>query len=188
MISFALEPVCTTTIWQRHLKFPPKFGDVMWCFHITFMQKYLLAIGDFELYTNFSNLVQWALLHYSPFKYFFKNSSKCLEMSVDAYNSSSCKNPMMFFENFEWITLFFILAQFGDLYSNHIFLCSSNPELFPTCSPPFKTLKSRRLDPLAYFWCRQCQPLVSAQNWFPQILALSPFCFCQTNLTTISSI
>ena len=84
---------CTPTIWQMPLKFPPKFGDVMWCFHITFMQKYLLVIGDFELYTNFSNLVQWALLHYNPFKYFFKNSSKCLEMSVDACNSSSCKNP-----------------------------------------------------------------------------------------------
>ena len=59
---------------------------------------------------------------------------------------------------------------------------------FPTCSPPYQTLKSRRLDPLAYFWCMQCQPLVSAQNWFSQILALSTFCFCQTNLTTISCI
>ena len=86
-----LGPNCTTTTWQMLLKIPPKFGDVMWCFHITFMQKYLLSIGDFELYTNFSNLVQWALLHYNPFKYFFKNSSKCLEMTVDAYNSSSSK-------------------------------------------------------------------------------------------------
>ena len=56
-------------------KFSPKFGDVMWCFHITFMQNYLLAIGDFELYTNFSNLVQQVFLHCNPFKYFFKNSS-----------------------------------------------------------------------------------------------------------------
>ena len=57
------------------------------------MQKYLLVIGDFELYTKFSNLVQLVILHYNLFKYFFKNSSKCLEMSVDAYNSTSCKNP-----------------------------------------------------------------------------------------------
>ena len=41
------------------LIFSPKFGDVMWGFHITFMQKYLLVIGDFELYINLSNLVQW---------------------------------------------------------------------------------------------------------------------------------
>ena len=82
-----------------------------------------------------------------------KNSSKCLEMSMDAYNSSSSKNPVLFFEKFEWINLFCILVQFDDLYSNHIFLCSSNPELFPTCSPPFKTLKSRRVDSLGVFKC-----------------------------------
>ena len=126
-------------------------------------------------------------MHYNPFKYFFKNSSKCLEMSVDAYNSSSSKNPVMFFEKFEWINLFCILVQLGDLYCNLIFPCSINLELFPTCSPPFKTLKSRRLDPMAYFWCMQCQPLVSAQNWFSQKLALTNFCFCQTNLTTFFS-
>ena len=48
----------------------------MWCFHITFMQKYLLVIGDFELYINFSNLVQQVFLHYNPFKYSFKTSTK----------------------------------------------------------------------------------------------------------------
>ena len=148
-----LEPVCTTTIWQMHLKFPPKFGDVMWWFHITFMQKYLLAIGDFELYTNFSNLVQWTLLHHNPFKYFFKNSSKCLEMSVEAYNSSSSKNPVLLFEKFEWISLFCILVQIGDLYCNLIFPCSSNPEFFPTSSPSYQTLKSRRLGSLEVLKC-----------------------------------
>ena len=37
-------------------------------------------------------------MHYNLFKYSFKNSSKCLEMSVDAYNSTLCKNPLVFFE------------------------------------------------------------------------------------------
>ena len=51
-------------------------------------------------------------------------------MTVDAYNSSSSKNPMMFFGKFEWINLYCILVQFGDLYCNHIFPCSNDPELF----------------------------------------------------------
>ena len=74
-------------------------------------------------------------------------------MSVDAYNSTLYQNPVMFFEKFEWINLFCILVQIGDLYCNLIFLCSSNPELFPTCSPPFKSLKSRRVDSLEVFKC-----------------------------------
>ena len=40
------------------------------------MQKYPLVIGDFELYINFSNLVQQVFLHYNLFKYFFKVSTK----------------------------------------------------------------------------------------------------------------
>ena len=61
----------------------------------------------------------------------------------------------MIFERFEWINLFFILVQFGDLYCNPILFCSSDPELFPTCSPPFKTLKPRRVDSLEDFKCMQ---------------------------------
>ena len=134
-----------------HLKFSPKFGDVMWCFHITFVQKYLLVIGDFELHTKFSNLVQLVILHYNLFKYFFKNSSKCLEMSVDPYNSILCKNPWVFFGKFEQIILFCSLVQFGNLYCNPILFCSSDLELFPAGSPPYKTLKTRRMDPLEDF-------------------------------------
>ena len=74
-------------------------------------------------------------------------------MSVDAYNSSSSKNPVMFFEKFEWINLFCILVQFGDLYYNHIFPCPNDPELFPTCSPSYQTLKSRRLGSLEVLKC-----------------------------------
>ena len=63
------------------------------------------------------------------------------------------KNPVMFFEKFEWINLFCILVQFDDLYSKLNFLCSSNPELSPTCSPPYQTLKSRRLGSLEILKC-----------------------------------
>ena len=146
---------CTVTLSNTSLKFQPKFGDVMWCFHITFMQKYLLVIGDFELYTKFSNLVQLIILHYNLFKYFFKNSSKCLEMSVDAYDSTLCKNPWVFFEKFEQIILFCSLVQFGIFYCNHILTCLFFPWFFPACSPPYQTLKSRRMDPLEYFWSMQ---------------------------------
>ena len=40
------------------------------------MQKYISFIGYFGFYTKFSNLVQWATLHYNLFKYFFKTSTK----------------------------------------------------------------------------------------------------------------
>ena len=157
----------------------------MWGFPITFMQKYLLVIGDFELYTKFSNLVKLVILHYNLFKYFFKNSSKCLEMSVDAYNSTLCKNPWVFFEKFEQIILFCSLDQFGFFYCNPYLFCSSAHELFPACSPPYQTLKSRRMDPLEYFWSMELCPLLSVQNWFSQKLALTSFCFWQTNLATL---
>ena len=74
-------------------------------------------------------------------------------MSMDVYNSSSSKNPVMFFEKFEWISLFCILVQFDDLYCNLIFPCSSNTELSPTCSTPYQTLKSRRLGSLEILKC-----------------------------------
>ena len=61
----------------------------------------------------------------------------------------------MIFEKFEWINLFFILVQFGDLYCNPILFCSSAHELFPAYSPPCRTLKSRRVDPLEDFKCMQ---------------------------------
>ena len=49
-----------TKIWGCHVMFP-----------ITFIQKYLLVVEDFELYINFANLVQWVPLHYNLFKYLF---------------------------------------------------------------------------------------------------------------------
>ena len=60
-----------------------------------------LCFINFEQTILFFILVQFGILHYNPFKYFFKNSSKCLEMSVDAYNSTLHQNPELFFEKFE---------------------------------------------------------------------------------------
>ena len=48
---------------------------------------------------------------------------------------------------------------------------------FPACSPPYQTLKSRRMDPLEYFWSMKLCPLLSVQYWFFQKLALTSFCF-----------
>ena len=66
-----------------------------------------------------------------------------------------CKNPLMFFEKFERINLFFILAQLGVFYCNPNLSYSSNHELFPTYSQSYKTIKSRRVDPLEDFKCMQ---------------------------------
>src|SRR4051812_13714513 len=88
------------------------------------MQRHLLSIEYFELYTQISSLVQRTILHYNPFKYFFLASTKNYGMLVAAYDSTLCKNPVMFFEKNEWINLIFILAQLAGLYSNHIFSCS----------------------------------------------------------------
>ena len=87
------------------------------------MQKYISFLGYFEFYTKFSNLVQWTVLHYNLFKYFFKTSTK-IRGGQGAYYFALCKNLFMFFEKFEWINLISILVQFEDLYSNHHFSCS----------------------------------------------------------------
>ena len=69
-------------------------------------------------------------------------------MLVGAYNSTLCKNPLMFFEKFEQIILFCSPVQIGFFYRNPNLFCSSAHELFPARSPPYKTLKPRRVDPL----------------------------------------
>ena len=73
-------------------------------------------------------------------------------MFIGVYYSTLCKNPLMFLVKFEWINLFFILVQLGDLYCIPIKFCSSGHELSPACSTPYQTLKSRRVDPLEDFW------------------------------------
>ena len=92
----------------------------------------------------------------------------------------------MIFEKFEWINLFFILVQFGDLYCNPILFCSSDPELFPACSPPCQTLKSRRMDPLEDLKCMQRDLLLSVQNCSFAKLALASFWFCPSDLAIIT--
>ena len=115
------------------------------CKNIFWLLEILSSTSTFQIWSN-RHLCTATYLNIS-----LKNSSKCLEMSVDAYDSTSCKNPVMFFEKFEWINLIFILVQFGDLYCNPNLFCSSAHELFPAGSPPYKTLKPRRVDPLEDF-------------------------------------
>ena len=69
-------------------------------------------------------------------------------MTVESYILGLCKNPSEFFENFEQTILFCILVQFGDLYCNLNFSCSSCLGIFPTYSAPYQTLKSKSLGPL----------------------------------------
>ena len=76
-------------------------------------------------------------------------------MSVDAYNSFLCKNPFRFFGKFEQIILILILVQFGVLYCNHVLSCPIALDVSPAYRPAYQTLKSRRLDPLEYFWSMQ---------------------------------
>ena len=59
-----------------------------------------------------------------PFQIFVSSFHQNYGMSVAAYDSIICKNPGMFFDNFEWINLIFILVQLDGLYSIHIIACS----------------------------------------------------------------
>ena len=166
-----------TKIWGCHVMFPHHFYAK-------------ISFGHWRFWAlhQFFKSGPVGILHYNLFKYSSKNSSKCLEMSADAYNSASCKNPVMFFEIFEWINLIFILVQFGDLYCNPILFCSSAHELFPACSPPYKTLKFRRVDPLEDFKCMQWDLFLSVQNCSFAKLALASFWFCPNDLAIITYI
>ena len=84
--------------------------------------KNIFWLLEFELYINFSNLVQQVFLHYNLFKYFSKNSSKCLVMPGDAYNSTSCKNPVMFFENLSEST--------SSSFWSNLVICTATPFYF----------------------------------------------------------
>ena len=135
----------------------------------------LQSFGDFELYPKFSNLVQ---LHFCTTTYLYislKLPPKLGGGSVGVYNSTLCKNPLMFFEKFEQTILFCSLVQFGIFYCNPILVCSSAHELFPAYSPPYQTLKSKRMDLLEYFWSMKLCLLLYVQKWFSQKLALSSF-------------
>ena len=91
----------------------------------------------------------------------------------------------MFFEKFEQNILFCSLVQFGFFYSNSIFCYSNAHNLSPAYQPPCKTLESRRMDLLEYFWSMKLCLLLSVQKWFSQKLALSSFQSWPTNLTTL---
>ena len=129
-----------TKIWGCHVRFPHHF-----------YAKIYFGYWRFWALHQFFKSGPVGILHYNLFKYSSKNSSKGLEMSVDAHNATSCKNPVLFYEKFEWINLIFILVQFGDLYCNHILSCSCCLGIYPSYWPLYKTLKSRRMDPLEDF-------------------------------------
>ena len=59
---------------------------------------------------------------------------------MDAYNSSSSKNLVLFFEEFEWINLFCILVQIGDLYCSLISFALVTLSFFLLVALPSKPL------------------------------------------------
>ena len=137
------------------------------------MQKYISFFGYFELYIKFSNLVQWAILHYNLFKYLFKTSTKIMgyqwQYIIQLYAKihwCSLKNLSKSTPYSFWSSLVICTAT--------IFLLALLPMiLFPTHRPPCKTLKSRRVDPLEDFKCMQQCLLLSVQNQFSHKLALT---------------
>ena len=149
------------------------------------MQKDISFIGYFEFYTKFSNLVQWAFLHYNPFKYFFLASTKIM----------GCQQQHMFqlYAKNQCCSLKFLSdSTSSSFWSNmmvrttSIFLLALWPLILsPACRPPYKTPNSRSMDPLKYFWFMRCCHLPPVQNCSFAQLALTSFSFCQTNLTTL---
>jgi hypothetical protein len=62
---------------------------------------------------------------------------------------------LVFFGKFEQTILIFLLVQLSDLYCNHILSCPIAHDFSPAYRTPYQTLKSRRSDPLGYFWSMQ---------------------------------
>ena len=101
-----LEPFLHCNILTNAFKFSTK----IWGCHVMFAHHFYAKIpsGHWRFWA-LHQLFQSgpvALLHCNPFKYFFKNSSKCLEMSVDAYNSSSSKTQCCSLKNLSGSTSF----------------------------------------------------------------------------------
>ena len=111
----------------------------------------LWSFGDFELYPKFSNLDQLLFCTTTYLNISLKLPPKLGDVSRGIL-FNLCKSTLVFFENFEQTILFCSLVQFGIFYFNSIFVCSVAHDFFPAYSPPYKTLKSRRVDPLGYFW------------------------------------
>ena len=106
--------------------------------------KNIFWLLEFELYINFSNLVKQAFLHCNLFKYSFKNSSKCLEMSVDAYNSTSCKNPVLFFEKLSESTPFSFWSSLVFCTATHFYFALVPLSFFLLVALPTKPLSPRK--------------------------------------------
>ena len=77
----------STKIWGCHVRFPHHFYAKTSFGHWRFWAPH-----------QFFKSGPVGILHYSLFKYSSKNSSKCWEMSVDAYNSTPCQNLVFSFD------------------------------------------------------------------------------------------
>ena len=131
----------STKIWRCHAMFLNHFyakiyfiHEIFWALHSVFLL--------------------WSRVHFAlqPIQIFLPGLHQNYGILVVAYDSTLCKNLVLFFENFEWINLFFILVQPCDFYYNPIYFCSSDLVPSPICSQPYKTPKSRSTHPFEYFW------------------------------------
>lgn len=115
------------------------------------------SLSHLRILSPTSSFQIWFSLQFAlqPIFIFLYNFHKNLEMLVEEYNSFLCKNPLVFFGKIEQNILFCSLVQFGIFYCNPILSCPIAHEISPAISIPYQTLKSRRLDPLEYFWSMQ---------------------------------
>ena len=104
----------------HHLINSFKISTKIWRCHVMFLNHFYARI-------YFTHLIFWALhqvfktgpdgsFALQPLKIFLSSLRQNYGMLIGVYYSALCKNPFIFFEKFEWINLFFILVQLGDLY------------------------------------------------------------------------
>ena len=154
MISFAFGAY----LHYKHLANAFKFSTKIWGCHVMVPHHFYAKFpsGHLEILSSSPTFPIWSSRHFctaTHLNFLLKILPSVWRCQWMHAIHLQAKTKWCFFEKFEWINLFCILVQFDDLYSNHIFLCSSNPELFPTCSPPYQTLKSRRLGSLEILKC-----------------------------------
>ena len=124
----------------------------------------LQSFGDFELFPKFSNLVQFALLHYNLFKYFFKTSTKIRGCQQEYIIQLYAKTHWCSMENLSKTSSFALWTRLAFSTATPIFIALLPMILLLAYSPPYKTLKFRRMHPWEYFWSMKLCHLPSVQN------------------------
>ena len=168
-----------------HSEFPPKFGDDMWCSHITFMQKYLWPL---EVLSSTPTFPIWSSRHFC--------TTTHLNISLKILPSVwRCQwmPTIQLYGKTQWCSLKNLSESSSFPFWSNLRFCTVTTFLvapwsmipFPTCSPPCQTLKSRRVDPLDDSKCLQQCHFLCVQNCSSAKLALASLCFGQTNLTTL---